>query len=211
MKKGSVACIINLALAIGTEFGVEGHLYILCIDALNILCVEVAHWVARINILESEILKGVVVRVAVTVEITVAIEVDISYSDILHERRWHWITVNLIEELGPTLHLHTILRKACCTVDEHILVLLRSVRTHLEQNHMGCAIEIAVLHDYILAVPCLTSKGYAGICLAKRAILNNHPLHRSVAGDGVYISALSALEANGIVVDIHITVADEHI
>lgn len=163
------------------------------------------------DVAEGEVFESVEIALTLTIEVAVAFEVPIAENHIVDSRCRHRVALHLVEELTPCLNLKSGAHTARRAVDQYVAILLRSVRTHLEKEHVISTVKLAVFHDHVRAVPGLAAESHSGIGLAESAAVNDNIGHRAVARYGIDISALAAFEADTIVVDVHVAFADEHI
>ena len=99
--------------------------------------------VGTVDVLEGEIYQMVFLALA-HIEEVVAIHLDILHRDVVALAQRHILAVARLEELGPWTDDE---ETACFTLDVihcYVLVMLRSIRTHLQPEYALCIAHLGV-------------------------------------------------------------------
>ena len=86
------------------------------------------------DILKGEIYQAVFIALSNIKEV-VAIHLDVLHRDVVALAQWHVLAVTRLEELGPWTDDEETAGLALNIIHRYILVMLRSIRTHLQPKH----------------------------------------------------------------------------
>ena len=90
--------------------------------------------VGAVDILEGEIYQAIFLALA-HIEEVVAIHLNILHRDVIALAQWHILAIARLEELGPWTDDKETASLALDVVHRYILVMLRSIWTHLQPKH----------------------------------------------------------------------------
>ena len=119
----------------------RGDIHLLCYGVLDEIGIECHLLVGAVDVLEGEIYQTVFLACSYIEEV-VTIHLDILHRDVVALAQWHVLAIAWLEELGPWTDDEETAGLALDVIHRYILVMLRSIRTHLQPKH---ALRIAYL------------------------------------------------------------------
>lgn len=163
-----------------------------------------------VEVLEEEVLQFVLLGGA-GIEEDVAVEGDVAQGDVVGVGHGDVLAALQVEELRPGLDVDEALGIALHVVHQDVLVVLRSVGTHLEPQQATGVADGAAAQDDVVVVDGLAAAGQAAVAEAVGAVLDDDVAVAAVVDVLVGIGAFAALQGYGIVVDGHVAALHQYI
>lgn len=132
----------------------RGDIHLLCYGVLDKVGIKSHLLVGTVDVLEGEIYQTVFLALA-HIEEVVAIHLDILHRDVVALALRHVLAIAWLEELLPWADDEEAACGALDVIHRYILVMLRSIRAHLQPEyalciaHLGVAqYDVAVFHAF---------------------------------------------------------------
>lgn len=155
--------------------------------------------ISRLDVFEGEIYQTVLVAGAHIKEI-VTIHLDVLDGDVVALTEWHILAVAWFEELGPRADNQETACGACDIIYRHILIVLRSIRAHLQPEYALRIAHLDVAQHDIAVFHTLAAQSQTTMHSTIVAVLDEHIIDWSILWCLVCPGSLTALDGNGIII-----------
>ena len=136
----------------------RGDVHLLFHGILDEAGIECHLLVGAGDILEGEIYQAVFIALSNIKEV-VTIHLDILHRDVVALAQWHVLAIARLEELGPWTDDEETAGLALDVIHRYILVMLRSIRTHLQPEHALCIAYLDVAQYDVAVFYAFAAKG----------------------------------------------------
>ena len=136
----------------------RGDIHFLCHGVLDEIGIECHLLVGAGDIFEGEIYQAVFIALSNIKEV-VTIHLDILHRDVVALAQWHVLAIARLEELGPWTDDEETAGLALDVIHRYILVMLRSIRTHLQPEHALCIAYLDVAQYDVAVFYAFAAKG----------------------------------------------------
>ena len=136
----------------------RGDVHLLCHSILDEVGIKSHLLVGTVDVLKGEIYQAVFIALSNIKEV-VTIHLDILDGDVVALAQWHILSIARLEELGPWADDEEAACGALDVIHRYILVMLRSIRAHLQPEYALCIAHLGVAQYDVAVFHALAAKG----------------------------------------------------